>query len=147
MKRPAVVALFVASLVLAVPLAALAQTTTTEPYSGGEVTETTITPRINVMADGLTVAFTATGVGNDCSWDFGDGASGSGNPATHTYDAEGDYTITATCGVQVLSRTVHFAENLNFTGMDVLPYAGGAIALLLIGLVVVRANPRSKKTD
>ena len=130
--------------VLFIPLTALAQTTTTEPYSGGEVTETTIAPHIQVAANGLSVTFTAAGAGSDCTWDFGDDSTGSGNPATHIYAAEGDYSIGATCGALVLARTVHFAADLNFTGMDVLPYVLAALGLILIGALVVRSNRRSK---
>ena len=63
-------------LLMAIPLAASAQTTTTEPYSGGGVTETTIAPRIDVLSAGLTKTFTATGYGTDCTWSFGDDSTG-----------------------------------------------------------------------
>lgn len=148
MRRLALIALFTMLLVAVFPVAALAQTTTTEPYSGGAVTETTVAPQITVAANGLVVTFTAAGVSGACTWDFGDGSSATGNPVTHTYDAEGDYTIGATCGAQVLSRTVHFAADLNFTGMEVLPWAAAAAALLVFGFVLVRSSRgRSRRTD
>lgn len=138
-----VLILMVMTLVVA-PMTAMAQTTTTEPYSGGEVTETTIAPHIQVAANGLSVDFTAAGAGSDCTWDFGDDSTGTGNPVTHTYAAEGDYSIGATCGALVLARTVHFAADLNFTGMEVLPYLLAGLALILIGALVARSNRRSK---
>jgi len=140
---------FIAALmvVLAVPIAALAQSTTTEPYSGGAVTETSLPPAINVAANGLSVNFTATGAGSDCTWQFGDDSTATGNPVTHIYAEEGDYAINATCGALVLARVVHFAADLNFTGMDVLPYLLAAFGLILIGGIVVRTNRRSKSTN
>ena len=144
--RKGVPGILIVMALLAIPLAASAQTTTTEPYSGGEVTETTIAPRIEVLANGLTVTFTAAGAGSGCTWDFGDGSTGSGNPATHTYDAEGDYAVGVSCGTVVLARNLYFAADLNFTGMDVLPYGLAAFALIFIGGLVVRANRKSKQT-
>lgn len=141
--RKLVVFASVMLLALAMPIVALAQTTT-EPYSGGAVTETTLAPHIEVAANGLSVDFTAAGAGSDCTWDFGDGSTASGNPATHIYAAEGNYTIGAACGALVLARVVHFAADLNFTGMDVLPYLLAAFGLILIGGLVVRVNRRSK---
>jgi len=132
---------------LAVPLSAYAQTTTTEPYSGGTVTETTIAPFIQVLANGLTVTFTAAGAGGDCTWDFGDDASDTGNPVTHTYETEGDYAIGVTCGTIVLARTAYFAADLNFTGMNVLPYLLGGFALIFIGGLMIHSNRRSRATN
>jgi hypothetical protein len=132
---------------LALPLAASAQTTTTEPYSGGDVTETTIAPRIEVLANGLTATFTAVGAGGDCTWDFGDASTGTGNPTTHTYSAEGDYTVGVTCGTIVLARTLQVGADLTLTGIDVLPYLLGAFALILIGGLVVLANRRGKTAN
>jgi len=49
---------------------------------------------------GQTVAFTSTSPGaTSFSWNFGDGQSGTGNPATHIYSAAGTYqaTLSITC--------------------------------------------------
>src|SRR3989475_3717094 len=49
-------------------------------------------------AAGQVVTFTGTASGGTSpytfSWTFGDGATGTGNPATHTYTATGGYTVT-----------------------------------------------------
>ena len=136
--------IFVVIALLVLPLSASAQTTTTEPYSGGEVTETTIAPRIEVLSAGLTKTFTAAGLGADCTWNFGDGSLGSGNPADHTYAAEGTYDVSADCGSQVLSLQVTAAETLSTTGMDVLRYVLIAVALLTFGGLIVRAVRESR---
>ncbi len=146
MKKAVPFAVVVLALVV-VPMTASAQTTTTEPYSGGTVTETTIVPKIEVAANGLTITFTASGAGSDCAWQFGDGSTGTGNPVTHTYSAEGDYSVTATCGAMVLALTVSAAPQLPNTGFDVLPVALAALGLILIGGFVLRSNRRSKKAN
>jgi hypothetical protein len=56
------------------------------------------------QANGLTVQFeAATEAGASYLWDFGDGETASGNPISHTFNAEGDYSttfiITDTCGI------------------------------------------------
>ena len=144
MRKAVPSAVLVLALVV-IPLTASAQSTTTEPYSGGTVTETTISPQIEVAANGLTVAFTAAGAGSACDWQFGDSSTGTGNPVTHTYAAEGDYSVTATCGALVLALTVHVAPALTYTGFDVLPFALAGLVLILIGGVVLRSNRRSKE--
>ena len=132
-------------LTLLVPaVAASAQTTTTEPYSGGEVTETTIAPRLEVLSAGLTQTFTAAGLGADCTWSFGDDSSGTGNPAVHTYTVEGTYDVSANCGGAVLSLQVTAAESLSTTGMDVLRYLLIATALLTFGGLIVRSVRESR---
>ncbi len=141
-KSKTLVALIAVALLAVLASPALAQT---EPYSGGTVTETTIAPRIIVTAEGLTVAFTAAGANDPCGWDFGDGTTGSGNPATHTYAAEGSYTITATCGALVLARTVSFAEAISFTGFESGPWAIAALTLILLGAVILWATRRRRR--
>ena len=146
MRKAVPSAVLVLALVV-IPLTASAQTTTTEPYSGGGVTETTLAPQINVAVEGLTVTFTASGAGSDCTWQFGDNSTGTGNPVTHTYAAEGDYSVTATCGALVLALTVQLAPELVNTGFDVLPASLAAFGLILIGGAVLRSNRRSKETN
>ena len=131
-------------LLMAIPLAASAQTTTTEPYSGGGVTETTIAPRIDVLSAGLTKTFTATGYGTDCTWSFGDDSTGTGNPVDHTYAAAGTYDVTANCGGAVLSLQVTAAEALSTTGMDVARNVLIAIALITFGGLLIRATRPAK---
>ena len=131
-------------LVLAIPLAALAQTTTTEPYSGGGVTETTIAPRIDVLSDGLTKTFTATGYGTGCTWSFGDDSTGTGNPVDHTYATAGTYDVSANCGGAVLSLQVTASDALSTTGMDVARYVLIGIALVTFGGLLVRSTRRSR---
>ncbi|HNS51923.1 MAG TPA: kelch repeat-containing protein [Anaerolineae bacterium] len=61
---------------------------------------------------GSPATFTATAQGSPpiaYAWDWGDGTTGSGNPALHTYAAAGTYTITMTasnCGQQVIQHSV-----------------------------------------
>ena len=61
---------------------------------------------------GLPITFAGVASGSrpiDYSWDYGDGSTGSGNPAVHTYSTPGAYTVTMTavnCGQQVVQRTV-----------------------------------------
>lgn len=140
MKRRTLTIVVLLILILAVPLSVAAQTTTTEPYSGGGVTETTIAPRIEVLSAGLTKTFTATGLGTDCAWNFGDDSTGTGNPVDHTYAAAGTYDVSANCGGAVLSLQVTAAQALSTTGMDVARYVLIAIALITFGGLLVRAT-------
>ena len=55
----------------------------------------------STAAEGDSAAFTgaATDVAADTityTWDYGDGTTGTGNPATHAWPDEGDYTVTLT---------------------------------------------------
>ena len=144
MKRRTLCFVVLLMLVLAIPLSAAAQTTTTEPYSGGGVTETTIAPRIDVLSAGLTKTFTATGLGTDCTWSFGDDSTGTGNPVDHTYAAAGTYDVSANCGGAVLSLQVTAAQALSTTGMDVLRYVLIAIALITFGGLIVRSTRQTR---
>ena len=139
-SKTLVVVLAAVLLVTLVAAAAVAQ----EPYSGGTAAETTITPRIIVTAEGLTVAFTAAGTSDPCTWNFGDDATGTGSPAVHTYAAEGTYDISATCGALVLARTVSFAKGLNFTGFESGVWVGIALLLILAGVALVYATRRRR---
>ncbi|HUT32897.1 MAG TPA: PKD domain-containing protein, partial [Planctomycetota bacterium] len=60
----------------------------------------------------LDVLLEATGVapGTACAWDFGDGTSGTGGTAMHTYYSPGTYTITLTAGGRTASTTVAVSE-------------------------------------
>ena len=146
MKSRTLMVALVAALLLVMFVAA-ATAVAEEPYSGGTVAETTITPRIIVTAEGLSVAFTAAGTSDPCNWDFGDDATGTGSPATHTYAAEGTYDITATCGALVLARTVSFAKGLNFTGFESALWGAVALVLILGGAAVVFATRRRRRAD
>ena len=56
----------------------------------------------------LDVLLEATGVapGTTCAWDFGDGTTGTGAAAIHTYDSPGTYTVTLTSGGKTAAGTV-----------------------------------------
>ena len=140
MKLRASVVLLSAALMVSLAVTAGAQ----EPYSGGTVTETTISPRILVLSDGLSVAFNVSGVSDPCNWDFGDGSTSTGSPAVHTYTAEGSYNITATCGALVLARTVSFAQGLITTGFESALWGRIALALILAGAIGVFATRRRR---
>ncbi|MFH1329033.1 MAG: PKD domain-containing protein [Actinomycetota bacterium] len=140
MRRFLILALVAAF--LAVPATALAA----EPYSSSTTSVEPPTPGIIVAASGLTVEFTATHVTAACTWDFGDSGTGEGNPVSHTYAADGEYTVTATCGDTVLTRTLTFAADLSFTGFGLVPFGIAIVALVLLGATAlavsrkVRAN-------
>ncbi len=104
-----------------------------EPYSGGEVTTTTLAPRITVVAEGLDVSFQARGVSADCTWNFGDGTTGTGNPVEHVYAADGTYQVTSTCGEDVITRSIAFAAALSFTGFETGTFVLIALILALLG--------------
>lgn len=117
-----------------------------EPYSSSTTTTIVAGATIKVVANGLEVQFTATGVTGTCEWDFGDGGTGAGNPAMHTYAADGTYTVTAICGGAGITRTITVAASLPWTGFGLVPFGIAIGALVLLGamaLVVarrVRAN-------
>ena len=50
----------------------------------------------NVKEITLTVNYSGSYSMSNIEWDFGDGSTGSGNPATHTYAAPGNYDVSAT---------------------------------------------------
>lgn len=133
------------TIVIMSPAAALAAED--EPYSGGEVTTTTLVPRITVVADGLNVSFQAGGVSEDCTWDFGDGTTGSGNPGEHVYAADGTYDVTATCGDHVIARSLTFAAALPFTGFNTGTFVLIAFVLLLLGGGAVWFTRRSRENS
>ena len=118
-----------------------------DPYSEGGVTETTLSPRITVAAEGLDVSFSAAGLSGDCTWDFGDGTTGSGDPVEHVYAADGTYDVTATCGATVLSRTLTFAAGLSFTGFNTGTFALIALILGLLGAAALWATRRSRANN
>lgn len=135
------IAICIVIAVVLIPVTALAQEDE-EPYSGGSVTTTTLAPRITVQAEGLVVVFDARGVSGECDWDFGDGTAGEGRPVTHTYTADGDYDVTATCGAVVLNRTLTFGSDLAFTGFEARTVLLAAALLLLVGTAMVLATRR-----
>ena len=72
----------------------------------------------NVAVADLTATFSNnTSNGNSYSWDFGDGNSSSDENPTHTYNADGTYTVTlmATngCGDDIFTRTVNISNAPN----------------------------------
>ncbi len=77
------------------------------PVSGAGFTWTPIGPFV-----GQPVTFTGTADGSPpiaYAWAWGDGTTGSGNLAVHTYAAPGSYTVTMTatnCGQQVVQHTI-----------------------------------------
>ena len=72
-----------------------------------DVPNPSFTTQVNVQ----TVDFTHTGSGADSyAWDFGDGNSSTAQSPSHTYGADGTYTVTLTatngCGDAVVTETV-----------------------------------------
>ncbi len=66
------------------------------------------------MGEVVTVTGTAAGSEPiDYAWNFGDGGTDTGNPASHTYAAFGDYAVTMTasnaCGQESVQQTVTVA--------------------------------------
>lgn len=127
-------------LITVLPLAAVAQEE--EPYSGGTVPDTTISSDITVVVSGLTATFSVSGAGS-CSWDFGDGEAGEGNPVTHTYADAGSYSVTATCGADQYDITANVGP-LPGTGTEVSTYLMWGGGLLLVGATAVLAARRVK---
>lgn len=126
--------LLVVTAFVALPMTALAAE---EPYSSSTTSVEPPTPAIIVAATGLTVEFTATNVSAACTWDFGDGGTGDGNSASHTYAADGTYTVTATCGDATLTRELTFAADLSFTGFGLVPFGIAIAVLVLLGAGVL----------
>jgi hypothetical protein len=125
----------------AAPVVAFAQTTGYPPDTG---IEGPCMPAIVVAAEGLAVDFSTTCGTADCTWDFGDGATGSGNPASHVFAADGDYTVTATCGDTVITRTLTLAADLSFTGFGLMPFGVGILALVVLGTGALWASRRAR---
>lgn len=126
-------------LVALFPAAALAAE---EPYSDGTTPETTVASEIDVVVSGLTATFSISGVSN-CTWDFGDGATGEGNPVSHTYAEDGRYDVTATCDGEAFSTTVAVGA-LATTGTQVSSYLFWGGGLLLAGLTVLAVTGKEE---
>jgi uncharacterized repeat protein (TIGR01451 family) len=82
----------------------LAVCPTCTPPSGARFTTNPITPQAN---EPITFTGSATGSGPlTYAWNFGDGATGSGNPIVHTYSTPAAYTVmmtvTGPCGSPVV---------------------------------------------
>ena len=138
--RAALRLIFALFLVTVMPLAALAQEE--EPYSGGTVPDTTLASDITVVVSGLTATFSVSGAGS-CTWDFGDGESGEGNPVSHTYAEAGSYSVTAICGADQFSITANVGP-LPGTGTEASTYVLWGGGLLLVGAAAVLAARRVK---
>jgi len=69
-----------------------------EPFTVVFATPPTPTAELQFTADGGTVAFDATGsvAAVSYNWVFGDGSTGTGATVSHTYTADGLYTVTLT---------------------------------------------------
>jgi len=136
--------LFAVAVMPALPVVAQAQT---DPYSGSTTTVAPAEPYFTVNAYGLTVTFSAGHVAGVCTWDFGDGTTGDGNPVVRTYAADGDYTITAVCGDDTIVRSLTFAAGLAYTGFGVVPFGIGiaALVLLAVGALVVSRRLRENR--
>lgn len=127
-------------LVIVIPSAASGQET--EPISGGLVPVVDLEPYVLVHVDGMEVRLSVAAVGGEsCSWDFGDGESGEGNPAHHRYERVGGYSVDARCGDLELQSALtverppsHGAFPLTFVGI------GGLLLALVVGAVLLRAR-------
>lgn len=115
---------------VAVPVTALAQG---EVDSHSTTSVVPCTPAIIVATTGLSVDFNATCVAaGPCTWDFGDGQTGEGDVVSHTFDGEGEYTVSATCGEVVVARTLTVAAGSSYTGLGLVPFAVAIAALVLL---------------
>ncbi len=120
-------------LLILVAFFALSATTPARAEPDSSTTTTAgCAPAITVAASGLTGRFTATCVPAACTWDYGDSGTGEGNPVDHTYPAGGEYTVTATCGNTVISRTFTPVADPSFTGFGLVPFGVAIAALVLL---------------
>ncbi|MCB9235978.1 MAG: right-handed parallel beta-helix repeat-containing protein [Bacteroidia bacterium] len=120
--------------------------TTPESCTGTDaVTITTLNSPAGTLSADLsgcpTVAFTSTSTGGAAttsSWDFGDGSTGTGSNPSHTYTADGSYTVTFTqtndCGTDVVTQTIT---------VDCLTGIDGILA----GQVVLFPNPAKDRAE
>lgn len=127
-------------LTLALALPALAQEE--EPYTGETVPDTAVDSDIEVLASGLTATFSIPGA-DSCTWDFGDGEAGEGNPVSHTYAEEGPYQVTAVCASATYTISV-VVGSLALTGTEGTTYLTWGGGLLLVGLVLVSVARREE---
>jgi hypothetical protein len=97
-----------------------------------------------VTANGLSVDLSASCVVADCTWAFGNGQTGAGNPVDHTYATDGDYTVTATCGDVVITRNLTVGAGLSFTGFGLVPFGVAIAALLLLGAAALWFSRRAR---
>lgn len=127
MRRLAILSVVVAF--VAVPVTGLAQ----EETNSSAMSVAPCTPAIIVAATGLSVDFSATcAVARPCAWDFGDGQTGKGDPVSHTFAADGEYTVRATCGELVVTRPLTVAAGSSYTGLGLMPFGVAIAALVLL---------------
>jgi len=127
---------------VAVPVTALAQG---EVDSHSTTSVVPCTPAIIVATTGLSVDFNATCVAaGPCTWGFGDGQTGEGDVVSHTFDGEGEYTVSATCGEVVVTRTVTVVTGSSYTGLGLVPFGVAVAALVLLSAGVLFFSRRAR---
>jgi len=91
----------------------------------------TATPGFDYGSADLTATFSSTAIGADSTaWDFGDGVTGAGENATHTYADGGTYTVCQyvfnDCGVDSLCQDITVTstgteEPVTLSGLEIYP--------------------------
>ncbi len=87
---------------------------------GLQAAKASFTANANTVKVQETVQFTSTSNAGNCTWDFGDGSGTTGTTASHTYKAEGTYTVTLTVtnGQGCTSVTTKTIVVSNATGIN-----------------------------
>ena len=136
MRRLAIPSVVVA---LLVPLAATAQGV---PDSGMTSVASCV-PAISAVTAGLSVDLAATcRAADDCRWDFGDRESGEGVAVRHDFPGGGEYTVTATCGESVASRTLTVSSASAYSGSGLVPFGVGIAVLVVLGACALLLSRR-----